>query len=279
MIKLDNKELKDIFNNLRDGKENAFVNFYSKYNKLIYSIAFSILKNRSDAEDIVQIVFTKIYSLEKYKLPTKSEASWIYSLTKNETISFLRKKNNCVNIESIYEIEDRSDYINKIIDQDAYSRLISKLNNKEKEIVSLKLLADLPFKEIGKLLNEPTATIKWRYYKAINTLKLLLGNLTAYIITLIAGLKILNIKNEITQNKNQEETNKTEVQDENENISEDIESEMKQENITTQTQEVSHNQYLGIGILSISAIFLIITIFFAIIFVKHQLKPNRKTSK
>lgn len=37
--------------------------------------------------------------------------------------------------------------------------------------------------------------------------------------------------------------------------------------------------YYGVGILSISSIFLIISITFTIIFIKYQLKRNKKTSK
>ena len=110
---------------------------------------------------------------------------------KNETISFLRKKNNDINLESIYEIEDKDNEINNIIDQVEFNRLISGLNDKEKQIISLKILANLSFDEIGKLLNEPTGTIKWRYYKSIHTLKILLSNLGMFIVTFVIGIKAL----------------------------------------------------------------------------------------
>lgn len=82
MKKIDENELKEIFNELRNNNENAYEKLYKKYKNLVYNIAFSILKNKTDSEDIMQIVFTKIYGMEKPKLPTKNEACWIYSLTK-----------------------------------------------------------------------------------------------------------------------------------------------------------------------------------------------------
>ena len=39
------------------------------------------------------------------------------------------------------------------------------LNPKQQEIISLKIISDLSFKDISKLLNENENTIKWRYYK------------------------------------------------------------------------------------------------------------------
>ena len=210
MLKIDEKELKELFIELKCGNKKAFENLYTKYNRLVYGIAFSILKNKTDSEDIVQTVFSKIYEINKEKLPTNKEASWIYTLTKNETITFLRKRENYISLENIYEIEDNDNEINNIIDRDSYNRLIGKLNNKEKQIISLKILGNFSFKEISKLLNEPSGTVKWRYYKAVNTIKMLLSNLGMFIVTFIIGLKTLFNKNKMNRVEEQATDNKTE---------------------------------------------------------------------
>lgn len=44
---------------------------YTEYRDLVYKIAFSILKNKENAEDVTQNVFTKIVTMPKEKLPTK----------------------------------------------------------------------------------------------------------------------------------------------------------------------------------------------------------------
>ena len=141
MSKINEKEIKQVFLEIKANKQEGYEKLYSKYNKLVYSIAFSILKNQTDPEDIVQIVFSKIYELPINMLPTKNEASWIYSLTKNTSISFLRKKRNYLNIEDIYELENKNSEIEEIIEKDLYKRLLKKLNNNEKEIISLKIIA------------------------------------------------------------------------------------------------------------------------------------------
>lgn len=301
MNRIDEKELKQLFTELKSSNNKvAFEKLYSKYNKLIYSIAFSILKNKTDSEDIVQTVFTKLYTMSKDKLPIQKQASWLYSLTKNETISFLRKKKHNIDLESIYEIEDRDNEINNIIDQIEFNRLISKLNDKEKQVVSLKILVNLSFEEIGKLLDVPTGTVKWRYYKSIHTLKILLSNLGMFIITFVMGIKLLSNQNKSNRaeqktvednsiEKNQEnienETTKSETQDslkeEMNNVNEEIEENTQkeiQEEISIQEPVIAVNNY-AVGILSFSAIFLTLTIIFSIIFTKYQLKAKKKTSK
>ena len=304
MLKIDEKELKELSIELKCGNKKAFENLYTKYNRLVYGIAFSILKNKTDSEDIVQTVFSKICEINKEKLPTNKEASWIYTLTKNETITFLRKKENYISLENIYEIEDNDNEINNIIDRDSYNRLIGKLNNKEKQIISLKILGNFSFKEISKLLNEPSGTVKWRYYKAVNTIKMLLSNLGMFIVTFIIGLKTLFNKNKMnrveeqatdnktenetldrTEEKIEEDTSKSETSDFQDKYKEESKSQImeeennKQESIVINETENNTINYYGIGFLSISAIFLIITIICATFFIKYQLKSKKKTSK
>ena len=123
MGKIKEKELKELFIEIKNNNKIAFEKLYSKYNKTVYGIAFSILKNKPDSEDVVQTVFTKIYTLEKDKLPKDKIGSWLYSVTKNETLLLLRKKDNSVNLEDIYSIKDENNEIYKFISQDSYNRL------------------------------------------------------------------------------------------------------------------------------------------------------------
>jgi len=206
----------------------------------------------------------------------------------------LKKKRNYIDYDSIYEIEDSNNYLNKIIDRDSYNRLISKLNDTEKEIVSLKILSNLSFEEISRLLNMPTGTVKWKYYKSINTLKLLLSNLSMFIITFLSSIIAFN--NGKKSAKPMDTEDKIEI--ENENKDEDVsgsppKEELKDKNEIVADQEIQKEEnivvvepivcnninYIGISLMSIASIFLIITIIFSIIFTKHQLNSRKKLSK
>ena len=294
MEKINIEELKELFIEIKYGNNIGFEKIYKKYRNLVYGIAFSLLKNKHDSEDIVQIVFKKIYSIDKNKLPVKNEASWLYSVTKNETLNFMKKKKDDISLDDIYEIPDNNNELIKLIDQDNYNRLISKLDNIEKEIVSLKILANFSFEEIAKLLNKPTGTIKWKYYKSINTLKLLLSNLSMFIVTFLSS--IVAFKNGKKSSNSMDAEEKQEIEDVNKNedvagtppkeehkdkneIAADQETD-KQENIIIETPIINNDiNCIGVGLMSLSAIFLFITIIFSIIFTKHQLKRRKKLSK
>ncbi len=290
MANVREEELNELFLELKGvNKDIAFQKIYTQYNKLIYGIAFGILKNKEDAEDIVQIFFSKLYTIEKEKLPREKIASWIYTVIKNEAISLLRKKKDHFDIETIYEIEDKDNEINNLIDKEEFNKLISKLDDKEREIITLKIIAGLPFEEIAKLLNKPSGTIKWRYYKSIHTLKLLLSNLAMFILTFVIGLKTLFNKESKIESNEEEKIENNILEDTNETLksetTEDVinstndESDKIYENTIVEESHEHNINYIGIGILSMSSIFLCITIIFTLLFIKYQLKSRKKTSK
>ena len=283
MKKINVEELRELFIEIKYGNNIAFEKLYKNYKNLVYKIAYSILKNSYDSDDIVQIVFEKIYSIDKDKLPTRNESSWLYSVTKNETINYLNKKKNHIELEEIYEIEDNNNEINELINKDSYNRLIGKLNENEKEIISLKILSNLSFKEIAKLLNKPTGTIKWIYYKSINTLKLLLSNLAMFIISFISSCFAMKNRKKLSPKLNVNESNeitedKELLQDNKKSTITNDKSSQMQESVIEEVPNISNN-YLSISLIGVSTIFFILTIIFSIIFTKHQLKRRKKLSK
>lgn len=317
-MNIDTKELHKLFKKIKYNDKNAFSELYKKCNKLAYGVAFSILKNKEYSEDVVQNVFEKIYSLDKEKLPTESEASWIYTVTKNEALKILKEKNKTIDLDNIYEISDDDNEISKIIDKNDFNKLIDKLDDKEKEIIALKVLSNFSFKEISQLVKEPIGTVKWRYYKSIKTLKLMLSNLAISIVTFIIGIKTglkkteqIIIEDEESDSKieNTEHGNTEKVEEDNiqedtsvaidktnnftNQIQNEIASDSRLESVISNT-EISENIILDSErenkpltqsndistiMFGTSFIFLILSIIFFIFFIKHQPKRSKKASK
>lgn len=308
MKNINKKDIKILFNKLKEGDKEALKEIYNKCNKIVYGIAFSILKNRDNSEDIVQIVFMKIMNMSKDLLPIKNEMSWIYSLTKNETLNYIRKQKNVVNIEEAYFLLEEDKEIEKIIEKDSYNNLIKKLPEKDREIISLKILSNMSFREISNLLNIPIGTVQWRYYTALHSLKLMIGNISMFILTLSIFIlhrrfeknkfetnKVAdnNIETENIDNTNVEENlenidnaeveekieeyndvksnkNFMDIAEDNMSLYNNIIDESKQ-TIQAYTNDNYYNN-LDIGLLSASGIFLFFSIIFAIIFLKIQKK-------
>ena len=296
------------FEKLKLDKEQYFSEFYSNNYNLVYKICFSILKDKDNTEDVTQNIFEKIYKLPNDKLATEHESTWLYTVSKNESLQYIRKnKINTSLDEQISEFAGSDNEIDDIIDQEQYDKLVKKLNKKEEQIISLKVLSDFTFKEIGEILSIPTPTVQWYYYKSLKSLKVALSNLAMFIITFVIGLKLkTNSQNEIstedTKDFNTSDKDKTNMEDSIFETNQESSSEItstdtnvekpsnikniinENELITTETitnsiVDTSSKSNNYIGVFCIAGIFLIISIIFSIIFIKHQQNTKNKSSK
>lgn len=267
MWNLNKKEIHDMFQRIKVGEKEVIEDLYVKYKDLIINISFSIVKDRNIAEEISQNIFLKILKIDKEIIPDNNELSWIYTITKNQTIDYLRKQHENIDLDSIYEINDENNEIENIVEQDTYNKIIEGLEEKEREIISLKIISEMTFREIGEILEMPTATVQWKYYKAMHTLELLLSNMALFIITTVIYIKRKNIDNEKQEDIANNETH--------ENIKIDgITSDTIE--TTTSSQRATTSSYIKESLLGFSMIFLIFTIIFGIIFAKHQQKRKIK---
>ena len=74
------------------GNVRAYAFLVEKHKEMVFSIAFKILHNREDAEEIAQDVFVKAYqSLASFKNEAKF-STWLYRIVYNAAISKVRKK-------------------------------------------------------------------------------------------------------------------------------------------------------------------------------------------
>lgn len=167
-----------IFDLMKNKDPKGFELLYENHFRKIYGIAFSVLKDDAKSHDVVQNVMLKLYRLEYDKFPKNYELSWLYTVSKNEALQLLRKDKNTVNIEEVPEIKMPKSNIDDFTDMQYYYSLIESLNEKQKNIVTLKVLGGLSHKEISKILNIPTGTIQWIYNTSIKKLRVALSGLS-----------------------------------------------------------------------------------------------------
>ena len=280
--------------NVIENKEQNFEIFYKECKDYAFKIAFGIIKNKEDSEDIVQNLFLKIYKLPKEKLPTKNEASWLYSVVKNETLNYIKSKRKDINIDDL-QIYKEDEGISNLINEASYKELMKKLNSEEELIVKLKTESNFTFKEIAKILGKNENTVKWKYYSAIHTLKLFITNLCLFAICL-SVVKLLDKNVYEEQNSSQSNemdwtdsfiknttiTDSAITEDEKQEYENNINESQNSEDLneTTQTVEnASLNTTTKLPLYFLSILFLVFAIIFLIKFVKYQLKRKNKLSK
>lgn len=140
--------------------------FVKKYADLVYKVAFTILKNKDNTEDVFQDVFMKLCSGNIKFINEEHEKAWIIRVTKNKCLDFLKRscnKNKSELDENIpkEEPEDNSEVLHEVM----------KLPDKYRIIIYLFYYEGYKISEISSLLEINESTLKSRLVKAREILK------------------------------------------------------------------------------------------------------------
>lgn len=162
-----------------DDKE-AFWVLVKRYQEKLSRYIRRISLIRGDGlEDLLQDIFIKVYvNLNSFDTGLKF-SSWIYRITHNETISYIRK--NKKHEDSVLipdedleliasEISIEEDFSKKDILRNI-NECIFKLKDKYREVLVLKFIEDKSYEEISDILRVPTSTVGTHINRAKKLLK------------------------------------------------------------------------------------------------------------
>ncbi|HET6559358.1 MAG TPA: sigma-70 family RNA polymerase sigma factor [Prolixibacteraceae bacterium] len=159
---------------VRKGDVSAFAFLVERYQNMVYSLAFKLLKNTEDAEEMAQDTFIKAFQkLEMYEGKSKF-STWLYSITYNACISELRKRR--IHFSSL-EDQHFSDHDemkmhsyfteNKKEDQERYLAIaLGKLPEDDQVLVTLYYYENQSMDEISMITGLTVSNIKVKIHRA-----------------------------------------------------------------------------------------------------------------
>ncbi len=153
------------------GDRNALSDIYDCMGKQIYFLAYSILKDHHDAEDVLGEVLCELAeNAAAYKKGSHARA-YILSVARNQALKMHRDKKNHLPLDEISEdaryARSDDEFISRLTMFDA----LKTLSEKESEIVLLHIESGMKFREIGEMLGLKTATAQKKYRRALAKLR------------------------------------------------------------------------------------------------------------
>ena len=165
---------------IRQGNSEGLREIYEGYFKLIFSVMLSVVGNRADAEDLTSDFFVKLWDklADAYK-SGGGHRCWLVTAARNLARDHLRKSRRVElsldepNEEDAPKTEPESGerLEESVLESISVNEALQTLESAEREIVNLKLFAEMTFREIAKALEMPMGTVTWRYRRAIAKLK------------------------------------------------------------------------------------------------------------
>lgn len=161
------KDGKDLLYEITQGSSESFEQFYDRYAPFVFGIAMKLLKNKRDAEDLVQDVFIEIYNNPQSFDPSRgSVEAWVAIKTKSRCLDLLRKKKQVIvnDEEEIIRISTDPQYVEeqviKNIDQEIINKALKKLPAAQREAIYQNYYKGMSHREVATQLNRPLGTVK-----------------------------------------------------------------------------------------------------------------------
>ncbi len=166
---MTNHETDLLLKRIGTGDVKAITELYDKMHTPIYFYILQLLGNEADAEDVMQETFVSVIKNSRnYKSKGKA-AAWIYTIAKNKTLDFLRKQQPTIPIEFVAEeLFSNSPPVDEEL---IYLQMLECLNNKERDIVILRVICGFTLTEIAREKNLPKGSVFWSYNNAMKKLK------------------------------------------------------------------------------------------------------------
>ena len=167
-----------LIHEILSGDEAAFSRLVRKYQKSVHALAWRKIGDFHYAEEITQDTFLQVYKrLSTLKNPNQF-AGWLYVIANRHCIAWMRKRKPTVQSleETSVKETEKSDYERYVSDQreaeaierryEIVEKLLEKLPESERTIVTLYYLGEMTLREIGNFLGVSVNTIASRLQRA-----------------------------------------------------------------------------------------------------------------
>ncbi|MDQ0256048.1 RNA polymerase sigma-70 factor (ECF subfamily) [Evansella vedderi] len=182
--------VKKIIIEVKKGDQQAFSELVELYKDKVYQVAYRMLGNVHEAQDVAQEAFIRAYvNLDSYDVNRKF-STWLFRIATNLAIDRIRKKKPDFHLEDqVAGTEDLTYYSQLASDEELPEDQVVQLEMQEwiqdeimilppkyRSAIILKYMEDLSLKEISEILSLPVATVKTRIHRGREALRKRLKN-------------------------------------------------------------------------------------------------------
>ncbi len=161
------------------GDHEAYSHLVQRYQKPVYFTALRMLKNTEDADEVTQKTFLKAYrALAGFRFES-SLKTWLTTIVMNLCRTELMKKKREM-VELPETLADPSYQERRETEEADYQKTelknaLDSLPLRQREVVTLRIYQEMPFKEIAQALDSTETAVKVNFHHAMKSLKNWIG--------------------------------------------------------------------------------------------------------
>lgn len=161
------KRCQNALEGIASGDKTKLTVIYDCLGRQIFTLSLSILKSASDAEDAMQDTFLKVLShIDTYR-KDGSAMSWVLSIARNSSLDIMRKRRYDLDVDEL-PVSDEPSYDDGGND---VSDMLACLDEADREIVTLKTVSGMKYKEIASVTGLSVSAVQKRHQRALEKLR------------------------------------------------------------------------------------------------------------
>jgi RNA polymerase sigma-70 factor, ECF subfamily len=177
----------DLMKRVQRGDLNAYQELIRRYQKKVFRIISTYVRNPEDAMEVLQDTFLKVYVARHTWQSRFSFAGWLYRIAINASIDRYRRsdRGRTSALEDVMETQLHKSVtmraernpLDRMRDRERRRILeeaVRQLPERQREIVSLRYFGEMSLEEIAASLRCPLGTVKSNLHKAVMGLKMML---------------------------------------------------------------------------------------------------------
>jgi RNA polymerase sigma factor, sigma-70 family len=170
---MTDREFADCLEAIRRREQDGLMRIYTEYSAYLFQVVSSVIPQREDAEDITADLFLKLWESPPAYRPGNGHKGYLATMARNRAIDHFRANSRLISIDTAEETDigavpsNADDIINEI----AVEQVLALMTPGEREIVSMKHLMGLTFREIAEAVGKPQGTVAWIYREAVNKIR------------------------------------------------------------------------------------------------------------
>jgi RNA polymerase sigma factor (sigma-70 family) len=173
---------KELVAALKEGNQSAWTMLIDEYKEKVFKTALSYIPFSDEAEDLAQEVFIEVYKSISNFREDASLSTWIYRITINKAINYLKKNRKYHSAKPIedYEIFEASKSSDQneaagLIQQKEHRKIIQmaiqQLPSRQAKVFIMHKIEGRPYKEISELLDISISSVESLMHRARNSLQ------------------------------------------------------------------------------------------------------------
>lgn len=154
---------------IQDGNIFVFETLVKRYQRKLYLFVFYMLREDQASQDVVQDSLISLYKTIDRVDTSKKFSAYMFLITRNMTLSYLRRLKKSVSLEKIKEFqEEESLYENFVLTEQnsILSKALSTLSAIHQQVIRLYYFSDLSYEEISKSVHMPVNTVRTHLRRA-----------------------------------------------------------------------------------------------------------------